>query len=412
MVSNLCPKGMRDFLPSEKLLRNKIENIIRKSYLSYGFEEIETSMIENLENLSTSDAGENTKLIFKILKRGKKLKLGGVANEDELADLALRFDLTMPLCRFYSANKSKLPNVFKSLQMGYVFRAERPGKGRYRAFKQCDIDIIGEQSEYAEIELLTAAYDTFTEIGLKNLVFKINDRRFLKELMLKSGFKESELDTVAISLDKIDKIGEEKVTKELLSKNLDEKIVEKFIELNNEINQNDLNSIEKYSKEAFLNINSIIKNIKKINPEIKIEFDKTLVRGMGYYTSSIFEVFHSDLNQALGGGGRYDDMIGEFFGEAKVASVGFSIGYERLLDILIEKKVEQKTEKSLAILYSKEDDDIADVFSLARKLRCDFQKVSTIEKRKKLSKQINRLKDYDYSNFMIYDKDEEEIKDL
>ncbi len=408
MATTKTPSGMRDFLPEEKSLREYLKTVIREEYKKAGFNEIETSQIENLENLLKSDGGENTKLIFKILKRGEKLKIDSAKSEDDLADLGLRFDLTLPLSRFYSNNKNELPQVFKALQMGYVFRAERAQKGRYRTFMQCDIDTIGEASNLAEIEILSCIYRTLDRLGLKGITFKINDRRLLKKIVLKAGFEESEFEDVAISLDKIDKIGEEGVYVELSNKKYSESSIKDLIELNNEFKTRGLELAKDIDLDSYDNIYKIIDVLSSLHDDINIVFDHSLVRGMGYYTGTIFEAYYEGSKSALGGGGRYDKMIEKMCG-IDLPACGFSIGYERLIDILKKESIALPKNKALAYFYPS-DGDIAEVMKNADRLRSDFDSVSTIQKKKKFGKQVNRLKSEGFTHFC--DMENGEIKEL
>ncbi len=409
MKTILPPKGMRDFLPREKEIRERVMDIILDEYEKSGFNQIETSMIENLENLTNSNSGENTKLIYKILKRGEKFKPTENSREDDLSDLALRFDLTLPLSRYYANNRNELPTVFKSLQTGYSFRAERPGKGRYRAFKQCDVDIIGDETNIAEIELLSTVYKTFDRIGLKGQVIKINDRRFLKELITSAGFAVESCEDVAISLDKLDKIGEEGVKKELLKKDYAENHIDNLLAKLFEIKEAGFSVVEEIDKASYDNLNKIITVLKKTYPDLKLEFDPTLVRGMGYYTGTIYEIFYGDAKGAIGGGGRYDNMIERLSGTSAPAC-GISIGYERLLAIVLENDLVKLDTKNIALFYE-DKDDFVEVLKLADTLRKDYDKVSTILKKKKFGKQIARLKAEGFDYFVSYDEDKVEIKE-
>lgn len=405
------PKGMRDFLPEQKKFRNEILNKIKSEYSKNGFSEIETSIIENLENMITAESGENAKLIFKILKRGEKLNLDlSDLNENELSDLALRFDLTLPLSRFYANNINDLPQVCKVFQVGYVFRAERPQKGRYRAFMQCDIDILGDESNLAEIELINTVYKTLKSFNLRDLKVKINDRRILKAICEKSGFGSDEYNDVLITLDKIDKIGEEGIVEELKNKGYAIDKINNLLFINSKFEKEKLNYAKELSIESYDNISSIIETLQKIDESIEIEFDYSLVRGMGYYTSTIFEIFHKEFNFAIAGGGRYDNMI-EKISNISVPACGFAIGYERLVDLLskLEYKVLENTK--LALFYDSNKDDLVDVLRLADMLRKEYD-VTVYKKKKKMSKQIDRLKDFQFSKFVIFNNDELEIKDL
>ncbi len=408
MKNTKTPSGMRDFLPEEKRLREYLKSVIREEYSKVGFKEIETSQIENLENLVKSDGGENTKLIFKILKRGEKLNIDKANSEDDLSDLGLRFDLTLPLSRFYSNNKNELPQVFKALQMGYVFRAERAQKGRYRTFMQCDIDTIGEASNLAEIEILSCIYKTLSRIGLKGLTFKINDRRLLKKIVLEAGFSEEDFTDVAISLDKIDKIGEDGVYKELNKKEYSDEHISKLIDINTKFKEKGLDYIKEFDDESYDNIYQIISVLSNLYDNINIVFDHTLVRGMGYYTGSIFEVYYEGSSSALGGGGRYDKMIEKMCG-VDLPACGFSIGYERLVDIIKNEKIDIPQTRGLAYFYS-EEDNLLDVMKNADKFREDFDFVSVFIKKKKFGKQVSKLKNEGFSHFC--DMSNGEIKEL
>lgn len=400
MSSTLPPKGMRDFLPSVKESREYVKNIIRDEYRRNGFIEIETSQIENLENLVKSDGGENTKLIFKILKRGEKLELDRAASEDDIADLGLRFDLTLPLSRFYANNTNELPQVFKALQMGYVFRAERPQKGRYRSFMQCDVDMIGEASNLAEIEILSTVYKTLKRIGLKGIKFKINDRRILKALVEGAGFKAEDFGDVAISLDKIDKVGEEGVIEELRVKNYAPDNIDRLIAINKRFKEDGLTYAKQLSPEGYQNIKEIISTLNALYDDMSLDFDFSLVRGMGYYTGTIFEVFYEGAKSALGGGGRYDEMVGRLCGIDRPAC-GFSIGYERLVDIIQNEDIELPELKKLALFYG-EEDDLVEVLKQADSLRETYDMVSVFKKKKKFFKQVERVREEGYTDYKEY----------
>lgn len=408
--NNLPPSGMRDFLPAEKALREYVFRQIRKVYARHGFSEIETSQIENLDNMENSDGGDNTKLLFKILKRGDKLKLGQVAHkESDLADLALRFDLTLPLSRFYANNRNELPTIFKAIQIGNVFRAERAQKGRYRSFVQCDVDIIGDETNLAEIELINTVCNTLNTLDLTNLTLKINDRRILKAYVMAAGFAEENFTDIAISLDKYDKIGAEGVEKELLKKNYPKEAIAKLAELSTEIESKGLEAFKELSPEAYDNLNTILAVISKVQETVNIQFDHRLVRGMGYYTSTIFEVYYGDGAMAVGGGGRYDNMIGKLSG-SDVPAVGFSIGYERIIDILLAENKTSPKETKLALFYQA-DDDVAEVLQQSTILRQSYDIVSLFLKKKKFGKQVDRLKTEHFDAFTIFGE-EIEIKDL
>lgn len=390
MYTTLPPKGMRDFLPRDKALRDEVANKIRKAYASCGFTEVETSIVESIENLTGGDGGENQKLVFRILKRGEKLS--NAESEDQLADLGLRFDFTLPLTRFYSNNRNELPNVFKSIQMGMVFRGERPQKGRYRSFVQCDVDVIGEASQLAEIEILNAASKALDSLGIGAYEIKISDRRFLTSLITQSGIAEEHVDSVCISLDKYDKIGRDGVLKELEGRGIagGEAVLDKFIGI-------DLEGVKDICEEAYNNLRIIMGAFA--NTKVKLVFDPTLVRGMGYYTATIFEVFNPTYGLALGGGGRYDKMVGKISGTDAPAA-GFSIGFERICDLLLEKGMVAAGPNKLAILVS-EPSDYAK--ALEYQSRDDGFIKSIYQRKKKFGKQLANLEKSGYTHFVDMD---------
>lgn len=339
--------GMKDILPKEMAIRDYCIGLIKDTYKTFGFCSVETPCVEHIENLSSKQGGENEKLIFKILKRGEKLKLEGAKSEADLVDGGLRYDLTVPLSRYYSNNANELPNPFKALQMGNVWRADRPQRGRYRQFMQCDIDILGEPTILAEIELITATTTLLGRLKFSNFTIRINDRRILKAMAAYSGFSKEDYDNVFIILDKMDKIGLDGVKGELLENGYDGASVEKYLELFAKVT-NDISGI-RFLKETlgdFLeseiadNLETIITSVDSTrSAEFKLSFDPTLVRGMSYYTGPIFEISMDEFGGSVGGGGRYDEMIGRFTGN-NTPACGFSIGFERIVMLLLEKNFE------------------------------------------------------------------------
>ena len=337
--------GMKDILPEEMQVRDYVQNIIKETYRSFGFTPIETPCMENIANLSNKQGGENEKLIFKVLKRGEKLKLEEASCEADLVDNGLRYDLTVPLARFYSNHANDLPSPFKALQMGNVWRADRPQRGRYRQFMQCDIDILGEPSNLAEIELILATTTTLGKLDFKNFEIRINDRQILKAMVSYSGFAEEDFDIVCIILDKMDKIGMEGVAKELEEAGFAKASIDKYLGLF-DLADSAENKIEALCdtlslagcldgdvKRSLLEIVSSVEATKAA--DFKMVFDPTLVRGMGYYTGTIFEIAMPEFGGSCGGGGRYDKMIGKFTGN-DVPACGFSIGFERIILLLME----------------------------------------------------------------------------
>lgn len=335
--------GMKDILPEEMKIRDYVIGVIKETYGKFGFTSIETPCVENIENLSNKQGGENEKLIFKILKRGEKLNLETAESEKDLVDGGLRYDLTVPLVRFYSNHANELPSPFKALQMGNVWRADRPQRGRYRQFMQCDIDILGEPSNLAEIELILATTTTLGKLGFRNFQIRINERRILKAMAAYSGFPEEAYDSVFITLDKMDKIGLEGVKEELLKNGFSGESVEKYLALfkGMEDSQDSLAYLadalgEYLEEEVRRNLTEIMESVQATRcSDFELVFDPTLVRGMSYYTGTIFEIAMPEFGGSCGGGGRYDKMVGNFTGN-NVPACGFSIGFERIILLLTE----------------------------------------------------------------------------
>ena len=317
--------GMRDILPDEMEIRAYLLNLIRTTYKSFGYTEIETPIVESIENLQGKQGGENEKLIFKIMKRGEKFNLETAKEENDLADSGLRYDLTMPLARFYSLHQQELPKPFKALQIGPVFRAERPQKGRFREFYQCDIDVFGDSSNLCETELILAMMTVLKRIGFKSVVIRVNDRKLLREIAQKTGLSEDLYEDVFIALDKMDKIGEEGVAGELVKLGMEEAAAKTFLSEFKDV------TIPENLQEIFDLVNAAK------DGDFEVVFDPTLVRGMGYYTGPIFEVSVPEFGSSVGGGGRYDEMVGRFVGQ-NTPACGFSIGFERIVGILLERK--------------------------------------------------------------------------
>ena len=335
--------GMKDILPAEMEIRDYCISVIKDTYAKFGFTSIETPCVENIANLTNKQGGDNEKLIFKILKRGEKLNLETAQSEADLVDGGLRYDLTVPLCRFYSNNANNLPTPFKALQMGNVWRADRPQRGRYRQFMQCDIDILGEPSNLAEIELILATTTTLGRLGFKNFQIRINERRILKAMAAYSGFPEESFDTVFIILDKMDKIGKDGVAQELKESGFDPAGVEKYLSLFESLEQAE-DGLEWLKETLGETLESgVIENLQEIVESVtqtkaadfEMVFDPTLVRGMSYYTGTIFEIAIPEFGGSCGGGGRYDKMVGKFTGN-DVPACGFSIGFERIILLLME----------------------------------------------------------------------------
>lgn len=336
--------GMKDILPAEMAIRDYVIRLIKETYGTFGFSSMETPCVEHIENLSSKQGGENEKLIFKILKRGEKLKLEEASCEADLVDSGLRYDLTVPLCRYYSNHANELPGPFKALQMGNVWRADRPQRGRFRQFMQCDIDILGEPTNLAEIELILATTTLLGKLDFKNFTIRINDRRILKAMAAYSGFPEASYDTVFIILDKMDKIGLHGVAEELEKEGFAKESIDKYLELFKEVTP-DIKGVTfvqeklgEYLDGAYAEgLRTIMESVDTVkSADFKIAFDPTLVRGMSYYTGPIFEISMDEFGGSVGGGGRYDEMIGKFTG-SQVPACGFSIGFERIVMLLLER---------------------------------------------------------------------------
>jgi len=358
--------GMKDILPREMQIRDYVTNLVKETYKSFGFTPIETPAVEHIENLCSKQGGENEKLIFKILKRGEKLSLEGDIKEEDLVDSGLRYDLTLPLSRFYANHAAELPSPFKALQIGPVWRADRPQKGRFRQFVQCDIDILGDPTYLAEIELITATTTLLGKVNFSDFTVRINDRRMLKAMASYSGFEEKDYDTVFIILDKMDKIGIEGVKEDLIANGFDAGAVSKYMELFS-MNLSGVEDVIKLSEvlagylpeECSKSLVSIMNSVEKTKgADFNIVFDPTLVRGMSYYTGTIFEITMNEFGSSVAGGGRYDEMIGKFTGN-KVCACGFSIGFERIITILLDKdfKVPGSDEKYAYLVEKGADDD-------------------------------------------------------
>ena len=391
--------GMKDILPEEMFIRDYLINIIKKTYGSFGFTSIETPAMEHIENLLSKQGGDNEKLIFKILKRGEKLKLENINDENDLVDAGLRYDLTLPLARYYSNNQANLPNPFKALQIGNVYRADRPQKGRFRQFTQCDIDILGEASNLAEIELILATTKALSEIAKgKHFTVRINDRRILMAMALYAGYDEDNIGNVFIILDKMDKIGMDGVKKELTELDGEEKC-SKYLNLFEGLKDNTeavlslKDKLKGFIEDGVLDsLCEIMDTVLEVNTnDFSLVFDPTLVRGMGYYTGTIFEVSMEGFSGSVAGGGRYDKMIGRFTGNDTPAC-GFSIGFERIITILLDAgfKIPDESRK-IAFLYEKNIDGnvLKDILKEAASLREDgnIVLVSKMNKNKKFQKE-------------------------
>ena len=404
--------GMKDILPAEMEIRDYVTSVIKDTYRSFGFTPIETPCMENIANLSNKQGGENEKLIFKVLKRGEKLNLETAKEEADVGDFGMRYDLTVPLSRFYANHANDLPTPFKALQIGSVWRADRPQRGRYRQFTQCDIDILGEPSNLAEIELITATTTTIGRLGFKNFEIRINERRILKAMAAYSGFEEKDYDSIFITLDKMDKIGLEGVAAELEEEGYAKESIDKYLELFELLkDRKDVaegvaflkdklgDFLDQEVADSLTEIATAVNATK--NAEFTLVFDPTLVRGMSYYTGTIFEIAMPELGAACGGGGRYDKMIGKFTGN-DVPACGFSIGFERIILLLMESgfKIPERP-KRVAYLVEKKypAEKLVDVMKQAKEARENGQQVLVVRMNKNKKFQKEQLSKEGYEEF-------------
>lgn len=413
-MKTLPLKGTKDYLPAEMRMRDYVQNRILELYRASGFERIATPMLEDMENLDKSDGGDNLNLIFRILKRGEKLdKALAAGDARELSDIGLRYDLTLPLSRYYAANREKLPVLFKVIQTDRVFRAERPQKGRMREFVQCDIDILGDASTNAEIELIDVTARALKAVGFSRFVIHINDRRMLRSMLTQFGFLPDTLDTVCVSFDKLDKIGADGVAAELAQKQMPAAAIAR---LSSFLERGDFSLAQVETllcpEDAALavDLRRVIQAVEAVaNHAYEVVYTPSLVRGQGYYTGMVFEVTCEGFAGAVGGGGRYDNMVGKFLGQP-VPAVGFSIGFERIAGILLEQGFAVPTEKDrLALLYGGED-DFAEVLQKAAVLREQYT-VCVLQAGKKVGKQLDRLQKDGYT-FVCFAKNYPEVRAL
>ncbi|CAN5131974.1 histidine--tRNA ligase [soil metagenome] len=406
-----APRGMRDFLPADKAKRERVLSVIRSTYTAHGFDEIETPVMEDSDRLHGGLGGDNEKLAFGVLKRGLTTQdLHDATEPLDLADLGLRFDLTVPLARFYASHHAELPAVFRSIQLAPVWRAERPQKGRYRQFVQCDIDIIGEAGMLAEIELIAATTATLRALGIENAKIRINDRRLLTSMLSVLGFAPGEHANALITIDKLDKIGVAGVVDELRDRFFPAETVaalEAFLTrpVTLEYNSFGERAIRKALPAGV--DESAVRELSELGAALsaaeraQLEFDPFLVRGMGYYTGTIMEIAHPELPYSLAGGGRYDGMIGRFLG-AEVPAVGMSIGFERIID-LVEVGRESTTDAT-ALLY--EDGTTPAQLAALKQLLVEAGARVRLERRpKKLTNVLDQLAASGFTRFALVGPD-------
>ena len=401
-------KGMNDYLPADAEIRDYLQSVIIDTYRNSGFEHVITPIMEDAENLDKSDGGDNLNLIFKVLKRGEKLNRAlESGNVKELSDMGLRYDLTLPLCRYFANNRAQLSLPFKAIQTDRVYRAENSQKGRLREFVQCDIDIIGSADPECEIELILTTAKALERTGIGAFTVKINDRTLLRSLLCALGFPEDRLDRACITLDKLDKIGAEGVKQELCDEGFDSTAVDGFCSFFSKDNIT-LEDAEKLvsGSDAPARLRYICDTVTKISKgKVKLEFDITLVRGQGYYTGTVFEVRSDEFSGAIAGGGRYDNLIGRFIGE-DIPAVGFSIGFERIFSILKDRGgfTVPGGRKKLVIMYDPEN--FTEAEEKAEQLRGDYD-VALCRKTKKTGKILSRYAQRGYDAFISFGQSDE-----
>jgi histidyl-tRNA synthetase len=423
-----APRGMRDFLPADKAKRERALRIIRETYAAHGFDEIETPVVEDFERLHSGLGGDNEKLGFSILKRGlgaddlaAAAKSGDV---HDLADLGLRFDLTVPLARFYASHRAELPSVFRAIQIAPVWRAERPQKGRYRQFVQCDIDIIGDPTQLAEVELITATSAALAALGLAGCTIRINDRRILTGILHYCGFAKERFASALISIDKLDKIGASGVVDELAEFGPDaaavlggllERIEPHIASGGVPLTTADILSVlpEGIDPEAVADLETLAGALTNLPEGVTVRFDPTLVRGMGYYTGTIFEIAHPESGSSVGGGGRYDGMIGRFLGQ-DVPAAGFSIGFERVVD-LIDMADDQNLSAVVLVhdaVLDNADLSLGHLIALKNELVAQGLRVRLEKRAKNLSPVLDRARDAGFGRFAFVTAHTSSVHDL
>jgi histidyl-tRNA synthetase len=406
---------MRDFLPAEKAKRERVLAVIKGTYRAHGFDEIETPVMEDSDRLHAGLGGDNEKLAFGVMKRGlTRMDIQNAREPLDLIDLGLRFDLTVPLARFYATHRAELPGVFRSIQTAPVWRAERPQKGRYRQFVQCDIDIIGEPGIAAEAELLTATLATVDALGLEGATIRINDRRLLIGMLTTLGFASEAHDAALITIDKLDKVGHDGVIAELREKGFDAGALEAFFRRPQTMEWNPYGerAIRKALPEGA--DDAVVAQLVELGEAVGVDrlvFDPFLVRGMGYYTGPIFELAHPSVDYSLGGGGRYDGMIGRFLG-TEVPATGFSLGFERLIDLV--EVADAAAGTAVALVYEK-GTPLSDLLAAQRALVAQGMRVRLVARPKNLKPALEALRAEGFTKFatvMAADPASPELRDL
>ncbi len=401
-------KGMNDWLPREEALREYVKALIVREYSAAGFMQIETPAVEHIENLTGKNGGDNEKLIFRVQKRGEELTRA-IESNGELCDSGLRYDLTVPLSRYYANNAANLPVPFPAMQIGNVWRADRPQKGRFRQFTQCDIDILGDATPTAEISLISATSGVLRKLGFDNFTVRINDRRLLKLSAEKCGFKPEDFDSVFIILDKMDKIGLDGVKTELLESGFDTEAVDKYIAVytgcEDVLVSDFAAAVGTEAQAVAASLELIMRAAASATVGgVKLKFDPTLVRGMSYYTGTIFEIQMDGYGYSVGGGGRYDEMLGKFIGQ-NVPACGFSLGFERIVGALSDSGFVIPAEgKSVAFLADKSitEEEMTKMYADAAALRAAGNRVLVTSKQKNFGFQKQKLEAEGYNEYVVY----------
>jgi histidyl-tRNA synthetase len=408
-MDNSPARGTRDLLPSAVATRDHVLAMITDVYHRFGYQRIETPALEDITRLTGGQGGENEKLLFQVLRRGLPATVEAETPLAELIDLGLRFDLTVPLTRFYGNNQAVLPQPFRSFQFGPVWRAERPAKGRYRQFYQCDIDMIGEASVLAEVELIEATAAALAAVGLSGTTVRLSDRRYLSALAAAVGLDESAWSGFFIGLDKLDKIGWDGVRADLTGRGLPGAAVDAAREriealtglAADKVADSLSDIIPSLADDVVADLGTVAGCLDEMSG-LSWEFDPTLVRGMGYYTGQIFEVGHPSVSYSLAGGGRYDKLIGRSLGK-DVPACGFSIGFERIVDMLGELP----REDSVAVLFES-DVPLAKVFEVARSVRAEGRTAAVQPRSGKFAAQLARLEAAGFTSLVHLKADTEQ----
>lgn len=401
--SNEPVRGTKDYLPQEMIIREYVKSTILNTYKSFGFMQVGTPVIEDIDNLLGSDGGDNLKLIFKVLKRGEKLDLSKPnLTEKDIVDYGLKYDQTVPLVRMFSNNQNALPSPFKSIQIDYSFRADRPQRGRLRQFTQCDIDILGDPSINAEIDIINTTAKTFANLGFKNFVAKVNDRRILSDIIKSAGFNTADESDICIALDKLDKIGMDGVSVELTERGYNQANITKLLSTISSISTDSGNFVKNLisagvREEVVKNLQLVLESVNSLSISgFKAKFDISIVRGQGYYTGLVYEFYMPGFSGACAGGGRYDNMVEKMTGKS-VPAVGLGLGFEPTCMLVAEQHITLKTKPTVAVIYRAED-NFVEVLKFVESINHDAN-ASAILAKKNLNHQLETLKNNGFTHF-------------